>query len=159
MSPVGTSAKAESPAQPEARGAWMRFTVGEEELAVPVAVIQEVASGKQLQEEAGAPPGLLGIVESQGRKVPVLDLAGHLEIPISGEGESYVLIVRVASRWLGLRVTSVLGLVVLALEDMRPLPQSARSGPTGEFLGAYPWEDRWLLLLDVDQFFSAAVGP
>ncbi len=157
MSSVGGVERLGDAPLPEAPGAWMRFAVGGEELAVPGSVVREVASAAEVSADDRAPDGVLGFLARRGHKIPVFDLGAFLQVPASRVAEGHVLVVLTAGRCFGLRVTRVFGLTDLALQGMRPLPPSARSGPANHlFFGAYPREDRWLLLFDVDQFFSVA---
>lgn len=148
---------------PEASSAWMRCSVGPELLALPISAVQEVISGQRVEPDPRAPSGILGVVPGPKGRIPVIDLAEHLALLKSGPAdaeaaEGYVLIVAAKGRQLGLAVSSVFGLVELALDRMRPLPPASRSANSRELLGAYPWEDRWLLLVDAEELVSVATG-
>lgn len=143
---------------PAADASWFQFSVAGEELAVPGSVVREVASGGRIEGDDGAPAEALGSLTTPGGRVPVIDLASHLELGSEVPSWPYVVVVRAADRWIGLPATAVHGLVSLPLKGMRPLPAAAGSNASREILGAHPWKDGWLMLLDVDQLVHGAGG-
>ena len=156
MKPRSASSARPGDLLPTEAETWLCFSVAGEELAVSAGTVQEVAFGKDLEEDARAPQEILGVLPLHRRRIPVLNLAAYFQSAAGAHERHYVVVVQADGRWIGLPAAEVKGLVKLSLELMRPLPPSARQQSSEEILGAYPWEDRWLMLLDVEQLVRRA---
>ena len=87
-------------------GAHVRFRVGSENYALPVAQVLEVADLGQLAPVPGSPPAVLGVRNLRGQVLPVIDLATVLGTGRDGPAEKLV-ITEEAGRRAGLAIDEV----------------------------------------------------
>lgn len=82
------------------------FRVGGQELAVPIAQVQEVIRSVPVTRLPASPPHLLGIMNLRGRVVPLLDMAGLLGLDAAA-GCRFVIVCRRRDMLLGLQVEAI----------------------------------------------------
>ena len=86
----------------------VRFRVGDENFALPVGQVLEVADLGQLAPVPGAPPAVLGVRNLRGHVLPVIDLAVVLGTAHARPGVRLV-IAEEAGRRAGLAIDQVYG--------------------------------------------------
>jgi purine-binding chemotaxis protein CheW len=84
----------------------VRFRVGSESYALPVAQVLEVADLGELAPVPGAPPAVLGVRNLRGQVLPVLDLASVLGTA-GGAHADKLIITEEAGRRAGLAIDEV----------------------------------------------------
>lgn len=84
----------------------VRFRVGEENFALPVGQVLEVADLGELAPVPGAPAAVLGVRNLRGQVLPVIDLATVLGTPRAHPAEKLV-ITEEAGRRAGLAIDQV----------------------------------------------------
>ena len=90
----------------------VRFRVGEERFALPVASVNEVAEVGELSSVPGAPAAVLGVRNLRGQVLPVVDLAAVLDIDRSSDALRLLIVERGGHRT---------GLVVSEVSDVSQL--------------------------------------
>ena len=83
------------------------FQVAGQELAVPIAQVQEVIRSVPVTRLPTAPPHILGILNLRGRVVPMVDLAGILSFSSEREENRFIIVCRCREMLVGLMVEAV----------------------------------------------------
>lgn len=124
----------------------VRFRVGNENLALPVGQVLEVADLGPLTPVPGAPPSVLGVRNLRGQVLPVIDLATVLGTPRANTAEK-VIIAEEAGRRAGLAIDQVTDVDELA-GPMQDSDSPFLSGSTlagGDLVG----------VVDIESVFAA----
>lgn len=82
------------------------FRVGGQELAVPIAQVQEVIRAVPVTRIPTAPAHVLGIMNLRGRVVPMIDMASLLDLAAAGENR-FIVVCRRRDMLLGLLVEAI----------------------------------------------------
>jgi two-component system chemotaxis sensor kinase CheA len=120
---------------------------GGERYAIPLVDVHDVVQFDRTQVEAATPDvGSAGMVELRGRRLALVDLAGHLGLPASRRDEGLVVVVLESS-------TQRLGLLVDGIADtsetvVKPLPLAVSSIGTYSGITILP-DGHPVLILDV----------
>ncbi len=118
------------------------FRVGEDEFAADIMAVERVLRYVQPTVVPNLPEWVEGVIEYEGRVIPVIDLARRFEIEREGDaGEGSeggattrrVIVFAVGDEWIGAVVDSVLEVVVIPEDRLSPPPAIFR-GLSAEFL-------------------------
>ena len=126
--------------------AHVRFRLGTESYAVPVAHVLEVAELGEVTPVPGAPPTVLGVRNLRGQVLPVIDLAAVLGARRTERGARLV-VAEKGGRRAGLAIDQVTDVGDVAA-DVQGTDSPFLSGSTlvdGELVG----------IVDVDEVFAA----
>ncbi len=133
--------------------AYVRIRVASEAYALPVTQVLEVASLGKITVVPGAPADVLGVRNLRGQILPVIDLAGLLEIRRAAP-PGHLLVTEANGNRAGLVIDEVQGVTEL------PAPTAeAQSGLlAGSLLGA---DGDLIGVIDVERVFGALdrAGP
>ncbi len=136
---------------------FLTFRLGEEEYGVDILRVQEIRSYERPTRIAGAPAGLLGVVNLRGTVVPVVDLRLQFGRHDGGRDASAVVIVlTLGDRVAGMVVDSVSDVVTPAAHELRDVPQFSAGVDTDRLLGIATLQQRMLLLLDIDRLLAGS---
>jgi purine-binding chemotaxis protein CheW len=129
------------------------FRVAGQDLAVPIAQVQEVLRAVPLTRLPAAPAHVLGITNLRGRVVPLLDMAGLLGL--AGDGENRFLIVcRRHDMLLGLMVEAIAAMHQVRGEDIEWAVE-ARIGVVADLIaGLLAVGETLVKILSVDSVFQ-----
>src|SRR5215212_10563673 len=124
----------------------VRFRLGDESFALPVAQVLEVAELGSLARVPGAPPSVLGVRNLRGQVLPVIDLAGVLGTAHARRAQRLV-ITEEAGRRAGLAIDEVTDVAELTgpLQDAHSPFLSGSTLVEGDLVG----------IVDVEGVFSA----
>jgi len=129
---------------------WVVFRVSDQEYALGVDQVVEVLRMALLTPVAEAPGGFAGILNLRGQAVPVLDLVQRLAgIRKPADPDQAIVIVSHGERLVGLVVDTVDEVVNLDESAIRPPDRLL--GDRTPYLGVARWDQRVLLLLDIDR--------
>jgi purine-binding chemotaxis protein CheW len=118
------------------------FRVGDDEFAADIMAVERVLRYAQPTVVPNLPEWVEGVIEYEGRVVPVIDLARRFEIertegaPGSSDGGATtrrVIVFGVGDEWIGAVVDSVLEVVVVPEDRISPPPAIFR-GLSAEYL-------------------------
>ncbi len=129
------------------------FRIGEQEFAIGVAAVQRVVRAVEISPMPEAPRGVRGVINLQGRIVPVFDLGVRLGQPAREvRASDHLLVARTSWRKVALLVDSVEGVVA---------GQSAEITPAAEFLpelesvsGVMKLDDGLVVVHDIERFLT-----
>lgn len=152
------------------------FRVGDDEFAADIMAVERVLRYVEPTTLPNLPGWVEGVIEYEGRVVPVIDLARRFEIALeSGEGDGSesggmtrrVIVFAVGDDWIGAVVDAVLEVVVIPEDRLSPPPALFR-GLSAEYLrglvrragaprgaGAPAVSDGLLIFLEVQRLLSA----
>ena len=152
------------------------FRVGEDEFAADIMAVERVLRYVQPTAVPNLPEWVEGVIEYEGRVIPVIDLARRFEIERAGDADGgsesggttrRVIVFAVGDEWIGAVVDSVLEVVAIPEERLSPPPAIFR-GLSAEYLrglvrraepkrgGGAPAADAALLIyLEVGRLLSA----
>jgi len=131
-------------------GQWVVFHVADQEYALGVDQIVEVLRMASLTPVAESPVGFAGILNLRGQAVPVLDLVERLAGQHRpADPDQAIVVVQHQDRLVGLVVDAVEEVVDLEEESVKPPDRLL--GDENPYLGVARWNDRVLLLLDLER--------
>lgn len=115
---------------PQSASAWLQFIVfrlGEEEFALPIEAVEEVARApEQVTRVPKAPAFLEGVINLRGEVLPVVDQRRRFDMPESPDRDARrLLVVRTDRHRAGLIVDSVSEVLRSAAEAIEPAPDLA----------------------------------
>jgi purine-binding chemotaxis protein CheW len=133
------------------------FRVGGRDCAVDVMRIAEVLRPVPVTPLPAAPPFVEGLIELRGRFLPVIDLRRRFggEAP-SDPASGKLIVAPLAGASVALVVDDVSGVERIPDELIQPPPSLASARVAPPFLsGVVRWNDRVLMVLDLDAVLSA----
>ena len=139
---------------------YLTFRLGGEEYGIDILRVQEIRSYEAPTRIAGAPQGVLGVVNLRGVIVPIVDLRLQLG---SGSNEfsasTVVIVLNLAGRVIGTVVDAVSDVVALPPGSIKPAPAMSASGTTGHIIGIGCVKsgdaERMLILTDIAALLRA----
>lgn len=136
------------------------FRIGREEYAVNVAEVQEIVRLTTITAVPRAPRYVEGVVNLRGRIVPVVDLALRIGLPSQPRTvASRIIITEVRGQTVGMRVDAVSEVLRLDPGRIEPPSDLLRRSLNEEcFMGVGKYEDRLIILLDLQRALSNADG-
>jgi len=133
------------------------FVLGKEEYGVDILKVQEIRGYEKVTPIPAAPAYLKGVVNLRGIIVPVIDL--RIKFGIADpkyDSFTVVIILRLATRVIGMVVDGVSDVVALAPSEVKPAPQLGSLVDSSFLAGLATQGDRMVLLLDIERFLSSA---
>lgn len=137
-------------------GQWVVFQVNGQEYALSVDQVVEVLRMAALTPVAEAPAGFAGMLNLRGNAVPVLDLVHRLaSVKRSAGLDQAIVIVQLDGRLVGLVVDAVDEVVTLDQSSIKPPDRLL--GDRNLYLGVARWDDRVILLVDVERIIRGSL--
>jgi len=146
------SAEEEAGEEQEQEREMLAFQLGSEEYVVPVDLVQEVLTPREITPVPHSREFVLGVCSLRGIVLPIIDLHRRLGLPEAARDDrSRILVMNLGpDDRLGLFVDRVRGVVRFLPSTVRPVPETIEQG--AEFLqGIVRAGDRLLILLDVEK--------
>jgi two-component system chemotaxis sensor kinase CheA len=136
-------------------GKYLTVALGAEEYGLPVLDVQEIVTALPTTRIPLVPAFVLGAVNLRGHVIPVVDLRARLGMePRPPTSESCIVVVRQASRTVGLLVDSVREVIFLK-RDATAAPPRLAPGLRADFiLGVGAAADRVAFLLDTERVLA-----
>ncbi|WP_143703843.1 MULTISPECIES: chemotaxis protein CheW [Luteimonas] len=161
---AGEAQNSDAPAAPlrranERNGRWLRLRCGDQVYGVELLKIREVVLPTPLLPLRGAVPSVAGIMNLRGQVVPVIDLGVQLgEPPIGESATTRVVVLEEGGDVLGLRVTAIEDVVLVADADVEGT-HTSRLAPVGghRIRGIARLNGAVMLLLDAARLLSATL--
>ncbi|HLX23733.1 MAG TPA: chemotaxis protein CheW [Usitatibacter sp.] len=131
------------------------FVIGKEEYGVDILKVQEIRGYEKVTAIPSAPDFLKGVVNLRGTIVPVIDMRIKFRLPEPRyDSFTVVVILRLASRVIGIVVDAVSDVVRLAPIDVKDPPKLGSVVDSSYLTGVATLNDRMVLLLDIEKFLS-----
>ncbi len=125
--------------------------------AIEVDLVEEIIMAPHVSPLIKAPFFVEGVIRLRGRIVPLVDLkkAMRLEGPFETSEESVVVIVKLWGQRIGFRVDSVLELLSVPFDSIKPPGSLLGAGIDSRFMKGMTYlGDRFLGILDIEAMFS-----
>jgi purine-binding chemotaxis protein CheW len=131
------------------------FRLGDDHFAADVHSVERVLRYATPTSVPNMPDYIEGVMDYQGRVVPLVNLRRRFELPAIAMGsESRMLILNVGGEWIGVAVDSVTEVMSFDLAQVAPPPKLFR-GLAGEYLKGIVRHGKTLLIyLDVEELLS-----
>ena len=132
------------------------FVIGKEEYGVDILKVQEIRGYEKVTAIPAAPAYLKGVVNLRGVIVPVVDMRVKFGMADpSYDSFTVVVILRLASRVIGIVVDAVSDVAQLAASDVKEAPRLGAGVDSSFLIGVATQGDRMILLLDIEKFLSS----
>lgn len=131
------------------------FRLGDDHFAADVQAVERVLRYAAPTSVPDMPDYIEGVMDYQGRVVPLVNLRSRFELPAVPTGsETRTLILNVSGEWIGVVVDSVTEVAPFDPAKVAPPPKLFR-GLAGEYLkGIVRHGDKLVIYLDVEQLLS-----
>ena len=131
------------------------FRLGDDHFAADVQAVERVLRYAAPTSVPDMPDYIEGVMDYQGRVVPLVNLRSRFELPAVPTGsETRTLILNVSGEWIGVVVDSVTEVAPFDPATVAPPPKLFR-GLAGEYLkGIVRHGDKLVIYLDVEQLLS-----
>ena len=132
------------------------FILGKEEYGVDILKVQEIRGYGKVTPIPGAPDYLKGVFNLRGIIVPVIDMRVKFGLAqVTYDSLTVVVILRIASRVIGVVVDGVSDVIDLAEDEIKPAPQLGSIVDHAYLAGVATKDERMVLLLDIEKFLSS----
>jgi len=131
------------------------FVIGKEEYGVDILKVQEIRGYEKVTAIPAAPAFLKGVVNLRGVIVPVIDM--RIKFGLADpryDSFTVVIILRLASRMIGIVVDAVSDVVPLTGSDVKEPPRLGSVVDSSYLTGVATINERMVLLLDIEKFLS-----
>lgn len=132
------------------------FRLGEDYFAADIFAVERVLRYATPTPVPDMPPYIEGVMDYQGRVVPLVNLRLRFELPAAPVvGETRTLVLNVQGEWIGIVVDAVTEVASFDRAAVSPPPKLFR-GLSAEYLkGIIKRGERLVIFLDVDQLLSS----
>lgn len=137
---------------------FLTFRLGSESYGIEILKVQEIRGYETPTSIANAPPFIKGVINLRGVIVPILDLRVKFRLPDTPYDEfTVVIILKVASRVVGIVVDSVSDVLSLDAEAIRPTPEFASATFDTKYItGLATVDGGMLIMLDIERLLTGA---
>lgn len=132
------------------------FALGEDLFAADIFSVERVLRYQPPRAIPNVPAWIEGVIEYQGRVVPVINLRSRFEMPANEvHGGTRILVFQAEGEWIGAVVDAVVEVTPMEKGAMSPPPPLFR-GLAGQYLiGILRRKERLVIVLDVAQLLSS----
>ncbi len=132
------------------------FMVGTEEFAIPILSVQEINRMMQITRVPGSPQFIEGVINLRGKIIPVLNLRKRFGMDsVEQSNDARIIVVEVSNRVIGFTVDRVNEVLRIPANIVEPPPTMVCGVDSDYVQGVGKLDDRLLILLNLDQLFSA----
>jgi purine-binding chemotaxis protein CheW len=133
------------------------FRLGEDLFAADIYSVERVLRYQPTTPVPNVPEWIDGVIDYQGRVVPVINLRRRFELPAAEVGaETRILVFNTNGEWIGGIVDAVLDVAALDPSRLAPPPPLFR-GLAGEYLlGIVRRDQRLVVFLDIGKLLSTS---
>lgn len=138
---------------------FLSFTLGGLEYGLDFDKVQELRVLKSLERFSADGEIISGVAVSRGVIMPIVDMrAAFVAQPALPSPLTDVIILKLSSCVMGMVVDGVSGVVMLAPEQIAPLPAGPGMAPADYLIGVGRIGARRLILVDIDKLMSIQRG-
>ncbi|HET6680777.1 MAG TPA: chemotaxis protein CheW [Gemmatimonadaceae bacterium] len=132
------------------------FRLGDDLFAADIYSVERVLRYRAPTPIPDVPEWMTGVIDYQGRVVPLLDLRRRFSMPaVAPRGDTRMIVFTVGGEWIATLADAVLDVSTIATASVAPPPPLFR-GLAGEYLrGLVRRDDALVLVLDVDRLLSS----
>ena len=131
------------------------FILGGDEYGVDILKVQEIRGYDKVTPIPAAPDYVKGVINLRGAIVPVIDLRVKFRLgQVKYDQFTVVVILRLATRVIGVVVDGVSDVMALTASEVRPAPQLGTVVDASFISGVATQGERMVLLLDIERLLS-----
>ena len=131
------------------------FILGGDEYGVDILKVQEIRGYDKVTPIPAAPDYVKGVINLRGAIVPVIDLRVKFRLgQVKYDQFTVVVILRLATRVVGVVVDGVSDVMALTASEVRPAPQLGTVVDASFISGVATQGERMVLLLDIERLLS-----
>jgi purine-binding chemotaxis protein CheW len=131
------------------------FRLGDELFAADIFSVERVLRHTAPTAVPNVPDWIEGVIDYQGRVVPVINLRKRFELPaVPIPPDARILVLTVEDEWVAVTVDGVLDVSALDAARLAPPPALFRGLSAGYLRGLVRRGDRLVVFLDVARLFS-----
>jgi purine-binding chemotaxis protein CheW len=131
------------------------FILGGDEYGVDILKVQEIRGYDKVTPIPAAPDYVKGVINLRGVIVPVIDLRVKFRLAqVKYDQFTVVVILRLATRVIGVVVDGVSDVMALTASEVRPAPQLGTVVDASFISGVATQGERMVLLLDIERLLS-----
>ena len=131
------------------------FRLGDELFAADIFSVERVLRYTPPTPVPNVPTWIEGVIDYQGRVVPVINLRKRFELPVAPvPADGRILVLSVEDEWVAATVDGVLDVSVLEASRLAPPPPLFRGLAAGYLRGVVRRGERLVVFLDVARLFS-----
>lgn len=133
------------------------FRLGDDLFAADIFSVERVLRYQPPTSIPNVPDWIEGVIDYQGRVVPVISLRRRFELPaVAAANETRILVLNAGGEWIAAIVDGVLEVAALDPGSLQPPPPLFR-GLAGEYLrGIARRGERLVIFLDVERLLSTS---
>ena len=132
------------------------FSLQGEHYALPITSVREIIRYKPPRSIGQAYGLIQGVISVRGQILPICDLSSRLGTTLEIHDASRILIIEASGTAIGLIVDAVDEVLLVAAEDIEPLPISDSESGLGDQIAKVG--ERLITLLDAQRAFGDALG-
>lgn len=132
------------------------FRIGEDLFAAEVHTVERVLKYSAPRQVPNVPDWVDGVIEYQGRVVPVVSLRRRFQLPLLEDmSQARTLVVNSGGEWIGLVVDAVTEVGAFVEGELQP-PPAFFHGLAGEYVrGMLRRSEQLVIMLDFDRLLSS----
>jgi purine-binding chemotaxis protein CheW len=132
------------------------FRLGDDHFAADITAVERVLRHSPATGVPDMPPYIEGVMDDQGRVMPVVNLRRRFELPAAPPGgETRILVLNVGGEWIGVVVDGVTEVVAFDRSQLSAPPKLFRGLAREYVKGIIRRGDRLLIYLDVEHLLSS----
>jgi purine-binding chemotaxis protein CheW len=140
---------------------YLTFVLDQEYFAVNVKKVLEVLEEHYITPVPKAPEHILGIINFRGEIVPVVDTRLKFNMPaLEGDVKNYAIIFEIGTGQdkfsIAATADAVKDVIEISSEEIKPIPEMGISYDARYLMGTIRYDDKFIMLLDVEKIFSNA---
>ena len=131
------------------------FRIGDDYFAADILTVERVLRYAKPTVVPNLPPWIEGVLEYQGRVIPVIDLRRRFGLEPHERRDGRIIVFAAGDDWVGALVDAVLEVIALGADDVAPPPSLFR-GLAAEYLrGLVRRGERMLIYLEVPRLLTS----
>jgi purine-binding chemotaxis protein CheW len=129
---------------------YLSFLVGGQDYCVDIMQVREIRGGAKATTLPHSPSYMIGVINLRGTVLPIMDLAGRLELGTETDSErNVIIVVATGERIVGLMVDAVSDILAISEGDLQP-PPDLPADQQRSFVSALTiMENRMIRVLDL----------
>lgn len=134
---------------------FLRFTVGNQNFAVPLLCVKEVIAAPEITRVPKSLPHFLGVTNLRGQIISVIDFRIKLSIEPNSHSEKTVIICHLDSfSNIGIMVDSVDAVIHPKSDEISPAPHIQSDTSNDYIIGVYRNEAKLVLMINIEKMLG-----
>jgi len=131
------------------------FKIGNEEYGVDILQVQEIQKVPKILKLPFAKEHILGVIDLRGKVIPIVDLGKKFGIIADLSKSSRIVVVDISGKKIGLAIDSVSNVIKIDTDKIDPPPPVVKGIASRYIIGVAKLKSGFVVVLDINQIFSA----